>query len=361
MIYGNETNWYLVSDGKQERWVRLFSKNALQTLVTQYAYLDTNECLNIARHGRNLQIERGAPYTVRSSPVLNHLSKRVRDIRGVEQHASNSGICWYAAMCFVMFLSTQMTDLLVSKANDELRSHMQNVLTDRKKAEALRHHLYFQYALGDRPNQNPMYDGQNGFTQLCILLAKLDIPTVRLLAPELTAIVLPVQDQNKTPLTLRTMPSPQETALLVVRNFRSKWRPRAKITYSPSGRKEDGRTYRLIGLMIGSEYCQHQIGASAVDLNMCCTWGLCDADASSRGIGPLFWTTRRRKHESVKDYMSRWQSTWEKMIPATLFGNNQVCDLNPSNRPPRALEQSLPDDRPGVVNTDFIYMSPPIK
>tara|TARA_B110000046_G_C13022479_1_gene411974 strand:- start:1058 stop:2233 length:1176 start_codon:yes stop_codon:yes gene_type:complete len=348
--------WYLIVDAKdrrRQRWVRLFHPSALSALVRSYGYIGSDGCLNKDR----AVVHRGEKKDATESVVLNRLSAVHRSVRGVPQRAINSGVCWYCAMCFVMLFSKQMRRLLRSKAPPPLRQKMQNVLTDKVRAEALRHELYHTYALGDRPGQDPALDGQNGFAQLCILLAHLDIPTVRLFAPDMRAVEDSVRDQRGRRHTLRSIPRADETSLLVVRAFRTKWKPRARITHG-------GRRYKLVAVMIGSEHCGHQIGASAVDMDMCSTWALSDSDATQHGVGPLYWSVRRAKGEDRTRFLRRWRSMWEDMVPATLFGDRQVCDLNPANRPTRELEsyQRIVNDRPsapGVVNSDFIFLHTP--
>lgn len=349
-------NWYLIIDGRdrsRQRWVRLFTPSALSSLVRAYGYIDSAGCLN----KDSGIIHRGKKINAKECVVLKRLSTAHRLVRGVPQRAINSGVCWYCAMCFVMLFSKQMNNLLHLKAPSRLRSKFKDALVDRTRAEELRHELYHTYALGDRPGQDPSLDGQNGFAQLCVLLASLDIPTVRLFAPDMQELNDKIRDQRNRRHTLRTQPSSDETSLLVVRAFRTKWTPRARID-------RGGRRYKLIAVMIGSEHCGHQIGASAVDANRCSTWALSDSDATQHGIGPMFWSVRRTKGEDAKRYMRRWRQMWHDMIPATIFGREEVCDLNPVNRPTHELERHsrVLGDRPsvpGVVNTDYIYIHVP--
>lgn len=348
--------WYLIIDVHnryRQRWVRLFKPSALSALVKSYGYIDSNGCLNkemgILHHGDKMNVN--------DCLFLNRLTRGHRNTRGVPQRAYNSGVCWYCAMCFVMLFSKQMRQLMHRKAPPILQQKMKNVLTDKTCAESLRHELYHTYALGDRPGQDPSLDGQNGFGQLCILLAHLDIPTIRLFAPEMHELNDTIRDQRRKHHTLRSLPRADETSILVVRAFRTKWIPRSRIVHND-------RRYKLIAVMIGSEHCGHQIGASAVDLEMCSTWALSDSDATQHGIGPMYWSVRRQRGEGRASFMKRWRAMWESMIPATLFGQRQVCDLNPINRSTRELEQyerivNQHPSTPGVVNTDFIYMHIP--
>ena len=77
---------------------------------------------------------------------------------------------------------------------------------------------------------------------------------------------------------LQEVPRKGETSLLVVRCFRRHWIPQARIMYK-SNPEEPPLRYKLVGLLIGSEYCSHQIAVSAVD-DASTTWALSDADAT---------------------------------------------------------------------------------
>lgn len=362
-----DEDWYVITDGRQERWVRLFKRDALRAMLDTYAYLDVVECLNVYDGSTNatngVRIHRGARHIIRRPCLLDRIPTCLREVRGVEQSSEDSGICWYAAMVFVMLFSAPMRKLFFTKADPALRKRMSGVLKDSVRAEALRHYLYHVYKLGDNPDQPPHLDGQNGFSQFCILLAKLNIPTIRLFAPKLVAIRDEIVDQGpkgENRHKLRDVPRADETSLLVVRCFHTRWIPRARIEYQVDPARPPLR-YRLIGLFIGSEYCSHQIAASATDTSST-RWALTDADATRLGIGPLFWTCRRQPGESQREHILRWRAMWGQIVPATRFGDNQVCDLNPSNRPPRALEGQTDKDttrEAGVVNTDFVYIHEP--
>lgn len=353
--------WCLITDDQQERWVRLWAPAALKNMITSYAYLDTLECLNVADgQDGGVRVYYGAPYIIRQPCFLDQIEYSLRNVRGIKQLSSASGICWYAAMVFVMLFSRPMRKLFLAKADPVLRKHFNGVLTNTSRAEKLRHHLYYAYRLGDRPGQPPHMDGQNGFSQLAILLARLDIPTIRLFAPTLSPIKNKVIDKDGNEYTLRVVPKKDETSLLVVRCLRTRWVPKARIKYQVHPDRPP-LVYRLIGLLIGSEYCEHQVAASATSTTST-HWALSDADATRLGIGPLFWTVRRRPGESRTDHMKRWRATWRQILPATRFGNKQVCDFNPFNRPSRALERPAQEKTSGefgVVNTDCVYIHIP--
>ena len=172
---------------------------------------------------------------------------------------------------------------------------------------------------------------------------------IRLLAPEMHLLREAIVDQRGRSHHLRA-PTKGAPCFLVVRCFRAKWRPKRRIVY-------EGIRYKLVALMIGSEHCGHQIGASTCESDVY-RWALADSDGAQHGIGPMFWSIGR--DDSPAERKKRWRNMWDTIIPAIRFGNGQVCDLNPSNRPTHELERlrqrQTHEADPGVVNTDWIYL-----
>jgi hypothetical protein len=351
--YQGET-WCAISDGTTLRWLRLLKPDALSAVAGSFGYLDNDGCLN-----KDMGVvTRGRRKVLSSPPVNARVSAAQRAITGVPQRTATSGICWFCSMCFVMLFEKNMRELFQRRAPHNLAEKLVGVLQDPASAEDLRVHLFNHLALGDDPRQDPLLDGQNGFVQLCILLSALDIPVVRLLAPEMLESTDHVLDQHQRPCPLRNTPRSDETSLLVVRVFRTRWSPTPRFVHR-------GRRYRLTAALIGSEHCGHQVAVSTVALPSCSTWALSDSDATRKGIGPMYWSVRRKSNESKRAYLARWRRMWSDMIPATIFGGNDVCDLNPINRSTYTLQKysrTVDDNsgKPGVVNTDFIYMSQPV-
>lgn len=348
--FKGEQWWRVRTLGHPDRWIRVFDSNALPRLLRNYGFVDGDGCLN----QRTGAAQSGALADLRDEPFLE-LLREMRAVRGVPQRTADSGLCWYCALCFVLFFSRPLRDFVTSYMPPPLRQLCVGVLDDRHRAETLRHHLYHTYAFGDRPGQDPALDGQNGFSQFCVLAAQLDIPVVRLFAPHLDEMTDPVVDQRRRAHTLRRLPRDGEGGLLAVRCFRTRWTVRRRMVYG-------GRRYRLCAMLIGSEHCGHQIGASTCDLRYH-RWALADSDAAQHGIGPMFWTLTRRPNEPAAAYAERWRRQWSTIIPTTNFARNNVCDLNPVNRPTHELERFARaighDETPGVVNTDYIYLHLP--
>ena len=346
--------WRITAPNLPTRWVTLHGdkSRALHAVVNAYGYVDGNKCVNYAS-AQDLK-QKIPPIEIQHDPTLSRLSDLQIRTLGIPQREQASGLCWYCALCFVMFFSAPLRDFLKKYMPMQTLRLCEYILQRPQTSETFRKHLYDRYAFGDRPGQDPALDGQNGFGQFCILAARFDIPLTRLFAPKLFELTDPVRDQRGVEHTLRRRPrDPQEPSLLTVRAFRCKWTPQRRLIF-------EGRRYKLVAMLIGSEYCGHQIGISSIngDIN---AWALSDSDMSFKGIGPCMWSIRRTKGETASDFKQRWHRMWETIVPVTLFGNNQKCDLNPINRPPHELEKyaRLDDSTspsPGVVNTDYIYL-----
>lgn len=350
-MYRNERWVRIQSHDQAERFCRMFSDTSFPKLLQIYSFLDGTGCLN----KEGFQMTRDSSVHIKQHSMLDGLDAMQRDVRGVPQRIKNSGLCWYCALCFIMLFCKQMRDVLYMYFPPELRELSKAVLHDRNAAESFRHYLYKHYALGDKPGQRPELDGQNGCSQFFILLARLGVPTIRLLAPSMYEMTDPVLDQEKNELFLQRRARPDEPCILVVRCFRTAWQPKRRFVH-------EGKRYKLMGLFIGSEHCGHQIGVSTCDMRVC-RYAMTDSDAAQHDIGPMFWMICQRPGESRVAFKRRWRQMWVDMLPGILFSSNGVCDMNPVNRPTHELEQHggrrTSKGPVGVVNTDYVYLHIP--
>lgn len=350
-VYKGERWWCIRSTNQVDRWVRLADAMFLKNLATHYGFIDGNGCVNAHR----TSVHQTDPTPVRTDVTLDGLNSEQRGTMGIPQRLHNSGMCWFCALIFVMFFSKQLRAFFRGYMPPDMAEMTQNILNDPEVAERFRRHLYNKFSVGDRPGQDPELDGQNGFTQLCVLAGKLDIPIVRFFAPKMHEMRDPVRDQRGFEVPVRSQPRAGEASLLAVRCFRTKWTPSRRIVHR-------GRRYKLAAMLIGSEHCGHQIGASTCDLRVC-RWALADSDMRQNGVGPMFWSLTQKKTESRPEFKTRWRKMWDDVVPVTIFGRSQLCDLNPVNRPSMDLERFAKKVRhvstPGVVNTDYIYIHIP--
>lgn len=347
--------WVILSESLPPRFVCIQNARGLHRFATKYGYMDKNDCVSY----------KSAQYGVVNSnkevfidPTLVKIAKSIEHVYapGIPQRTVNSGLCWYSALCFACFFCRQMRDIFKTYSHDSIMNRLiDSCLYHPKDAEALRHHLFHQYAIGDDPSQNPEEDGQNGLSEFIVLCAKLKIPIVRLFAPNLSELTEDVMDKKGRTFKV-TVPTFGEPSFLFVRCFRTRWRPKLRIFHG-------GMKFKLASVMIGSEHCGHQIGASTCDMHVC-RWACADSDACREGIGPIFWKVKRHEYESVDEYIERWWDIWGKMIPVTLFNSDSFCDFSPHNRSTCTLEHKMKNSKctnfnAGVVNSDFIYVCEP--
>lgn len=354
-LFRGQVWWRITTPSMPDRWVRLRdTARALNALTHAYAFVDGDLCVNSSKTSTVRHL--GDPHPLREDATLSALTDEQRWTEGVPQRTHDSGLCWYSAMCFVMLFSDQMRALLRRYMPPALSRLCAGVLVDPARAEALRAYLYGVYAVGDRPGQPPHLDGQNGGTQLLVLLAQLGVPTRVLFAPDLADVAMPLPDQRGVRHAPRA-PAPGEPALLMVRAFRTAWTPTRRLVV-------DGRRFRLVAMLLGSEHCGHQIGASTVD--MCVNrWALSDADACKKGIGPMFWSIGRRRGETRAQFRNRWRTMWQNILPVTRFGAGQrrMCHFNPGAVHELEEQYALALGRPPArsaaapVNCDYLYLA----
>tara|TARA_B100000945_G_scaffold263261_1_gene222026 strand:+ start:1254 stop:2411 length:1158 start_codon:yes stop_codon:yes gene_type:complete len=343
--------WGIYSSNLPVRYVCLRNTNALKKFVNRYGYMDKNNCVNYK--SGIFGVIRNQQHNVKNEIVKSIVKKYY--VHGIPQRASNSGLCWYSAMCFCCFFCTQMKNIIKYYSKDaKLNNLIETCLNNPKDAETLRHHLYYMYNLGDNPKQSPEKDGQNGFSEFIILCAKLNIPIVRLFAPNLSEFNQDIPDKKNNMLRIQK-PSNNKPSLLVVRCFRTKWKAKPIIIHK-------GRKYKLVSVLIGSEHCGHQIGASTCDLNIG-KWACADADAQKEGIGPIYWKVKYGKYEQNSEFIDKWWDIFGKIIPVTLFNSGSFCDFSPHNRSTCALNATMNKNtlqcntfNAGVVNSDFVYI-----
>jgi len=338
--------WGIFASNLPDRFVCLKNKDTIFDFVTKYGYMDDSECVNYK--SGSFGICNRKEWRGSHADVIQSITDIY--VPGIPQRTRYSGLCWYSAMCFAAFFTYDLKNIFIQNSKDNLlNKYIETCLYNSNDAEKLRRHLYYKYSLGDDPSQNPENDGQNGLSQLLILLAKLNIPFICLVAPNLSPIQFDVIDQKKKKIVLNN----STPLLLFVRCFRTRWKPELKIKFR-------GHVYQLVSVLIGSEQCGHQIAAATCNSRIS-RWALADSDACRAGIGPVFWKVKSHKNESYNQFVSRWWNAWSKMIPVTMFNSDSFCDFSPHNRSSCTLEAkmkktSCTDFNAGLVNCDFIYI-----
>lgn len=340
--------WGIFSPDLPIRFVCMRDENAVKYFAKHYALLESSECINDnGRFGLSTTFKPDPTF----EPIVNSI--KAHYAHGIPQRTQNSGLCWYSAMCFACFYCIQMRDLVKMHSNDDkLNSLIDECLSVPKRAEELRHYLYYKYHIGDDPKQSPEKDGQNGLSEYLVLCAKLGIPCIRLFAPNLSTFNDNISDKKGNVVSI-TKPMKNKPSLLVVRCFRTKWKPPFRLVH-------DGILYKMVSVLIGSEHCGHQIGASTCNGHIC-RWACSDADARKEGIGPIFWKVRRTQSETQDEFITRWWDIWGRIIPLTLFNSGSFCDFSPHNRATCTMNKNNTSTcnsfDAGIVNSDFMYMS----
>lgn len=345
--------WWVINTAHlPDRFVCLKDDKAVLKFATRYGYMNARNKVHHATGTFGVVKDRRS---VAPDKMAIAQSIRTWYRPGIPQRTANSGLCWYSAMCFATMFCEQMRDLIKAHSADKtLNRLIETCLHSPTDAEMLRRHLYYKYALGDDPEQSPEKDGQNGLSEFIILCAKLGIPVTRLVAPNLSELTNTVTDKRNNTLRVNKPDRMGQKCLLFVRCFRTRWKPMLRLRY-------EGRTYKLMSVLIGSEHCGHQIAASTCNSKVC-SWACADADACRNGIGPIFWKVKKHKYEDWDTFFERWWNVWGKMVPVTLFNSNAFCDFSIHNRATCTLEHETKKTstcatfNAGVVNPDFIYM-----
>jgi hypothetical protein len=243
-------------------------------------------------------------------------------------------------------------------------------LRDSAQAEALRRALWEDMAFGDPVDQAPELDGQNGMSQIFILAAQIGVPMRRIMCmPDSdNEIIGPVYDQRGKEWPFRNDPADDaEPHFLVMRYRRGHHSTNARLQPTPIV-ASNGSKYRLVAILIGSEFCGHQIAAAAPTDDVR-RWAVADSDARRLGIGPMHWRIDTSKATTPEEKVDVWWKSWRTAIPAINYGKG-VCDLSPHNAPVSELNgttvkvtiaarsmNSLPiDESAGLTNIDLLYI-----
>jgi len=357
--------WRVDSPGLPDRLVRLSQGGrSMRRLVSRYGLMDANGCINVKRGCYSVAPADAIAGILVETDQGRHLDAAVplsiRDVLGVPQRTEDSGICWYAALSFCMFFNEAMRDLVTAHMPEDLRPTCARVLRSPEESETLRRALWERYAFGDPYGQAPELDGQNGVSQFCVLAAQLGIAVERYFVDDegdAHRVTDPVEDQRHREHALPGDPRPGVAHVCIFRFRRGAHGTKAR--HRPSRRIHlHGRRYRLVGMMIGSEHCGHQISAAARD-DRGRGWAVCDSDSQRYGIGPIHVSSCERDRD-------QWWKAWRSLVPVTFFSDG-MCDLSPQNRrvgelvdphtgraqPTRA--DAAPDA--GLTNVDFLFIS----
>jgi hypothetical protein len=374
--------WKIWTPELPERYVRLSrGLTSIKRLILNYGFMDDRSCVHY-RNG-SLHVTQQLTDIAEKSP---NVPRDAHAIGGIPQREVNSGICWWAATCHAFFYPHEMRKLFTSRLPDEnMKQLVEKALESPEASEKLRERWWNEYAFGDRFGQPPHLDGQNGMSQFCIMMSKLDIPVLRFFIDGDNTVELtdPVKDQNGMVCPLRTKRKTRgEPRVLAVRFYRGNHQDKY---IPPRILEHDGQSFALTSILMGSMDCGHQIGAAVrrvyADHSKAASrdsarytgarannhpilwrrWAIADADASRYGISPMHFHIQDKASDQVQNF---WRY-WRFMVPVTMFGSQRMCDLSPQNHPTKSLErlqhkfQGAASETVGDLNADFIYLSLP--
>lgn len=310
--------WAVTCTGLPDRFYQLRDGGtSLHELLKRYGFLDAGECVN--HRECSLHYERERPGSCAPIPVSGALN----GCRGVPQFFRNSGVCWFAALCGICLANEEFRRFLVSHFPGGLRKAAEGCLYQREAAKEFRERLWYDHAVGDDVEDDPLNDGKNGGSEFILLCAKMRIPVLVFEEEDGKMIPPPekLRDQRGDPLTMADV-DPAKAHALVLRfndgDHSRKYPVHRRVVLR-------GNRYRLVGIFMGQRKCGHQVG-------MVCTgrdwrdWAVVDADAHKDGIGPMC--------VHFTDGMKQmWWEAWRKLVAITKYGprHGKFCPLTPWN------------------------------
>lgn len=340
-----EDSWWRVrSEQLPHRDVRLYKgEQSMRNLLSRYGFQDAGGCVN------HKKVE--AVYEPITNPVPRvqpqvpkHLIKAI----GIPQFYENSGVCWFAAMCTVMFSDPSVSRFVQAYLPANLRVLCDECLHSRTAAHSLRNKLWEEYALGDNIDDSPENDGCNGFSEFTLLCAKQKIPLLRYKEQNGNFVRMTGSVCDKRGTVVPTSdPDTTKPHLLVLRfidgdHVRFPLLRRFQIA---------GRCYKLVGFFAGQRKCGHQIGiASSTG-----SWRdivIGDADLHKDGIGLVFSTFTGAKWKDS----TKWQNAMNVLVHITKFGPrySQLCNLNFLNPPDTSLDKYQGVKKTGSNSIDLV-------
>jgi hypothetical protein len=338
--------WIVQSKNLPDRTFRIFrGSHSMRNLLRRYGFLDALGCVNHRRAAAEYEPCASAPSNL---PV--NVPPELLDASGVPQFYPTSGICWLTATFWNAFANPTLRRWITSRMPDTARPLCEGCIYNRDSAEALRKMLWYDFAIGDNVEDDPLKDGRNGFSEFSTLCAKLRIPLVRLKEENgrFVRMSQTVSDRKGRSVHL-PLPRPNEAHLMAFRFIDGDHRKFPVLRHLTIR----GQRYTLLCIWCGHKKCGHQLGIACVDDN----WkrnAFSDADMHKDGIGPV--------HIDFSNYSGDWWKAYKQLVFVTKFGagGSEFCNLNPHNDPDDSLDRYRGiSSRPGTLSIDLLYRSDP--
>ena len=335
--------WVVRCDGLPDRTFRMWGgSESLSHILARYGFLDNQGCLN----HKEATIE----YERRDTPLPPHrlrVPPQMLQHQGVPQFKPQSGVCWFASLCWTSFASEHARAILRPYIPVDMWNACEQCLTSRGAAEELRNRMWYKYKVGDDVDLHPSNDGRNGFTEFSLLCAHLGVPMVRYRESRGKLQRMPPELHDRFGRVHRMNERVDATHFLVLRyqdgNHHTKYPIQRRILHQ-------GRRYSLVGFYMGQRKCGHQIGAAVLP-----NWRWCsitDADIHKRQIGPIhvYFEGERYKDNDV------WWKAWHDIVHVTKFGQDsaELCNLSPHNRSDTLLDKYRGSST-GQCSVDVMY------
>ena len=324
--------WVVRCSGLPDRVMRLSQgSHSLRNLLRRYGFLDAKGCVHHREAIAEYEASSKKPPTYDIDRIV---PKRLQNATGVPQFTPNSGVCWFASLCWTSFSNANVSRWLRSFMPSELSECALRSLHSRDEAEAFRKKLWYEYAVGDNVEDPPELDGRNGFSEFTVACAKLGIPLLRyeLNGSKLTPMCAEVSDRKKKRVKCPSVQK-EKPHLLALRyedvDHHKRFPILRRIVH-------EGRRYKLLGLYKGHRKCGHQIAACS-HTGQWRDWSLGDADLHKSGIGPIYLKFEGDEWKSE----DKWWKAWDELVHVTKFGANykEFCNLSWHNRPDDGLDR----------------------
>lgn len=335
--------WVIRCSNLPDRSFRISKgSQSIGELLRRYGFQDSTGCVN----HRDVT----AHYSTSFTPSeLKHVPTELRDANGVPQFYWNSGVCWFNAMCWTSMANRDLKKLITTHISDDSFRHVYGrSIFDRDSAETFRKRLWHEMTVGDDVTQSAELDGQNGFTQFCIMCAQLGVPMYRLRERDgqIKRLDPRVTGPKGNTYTLHAPKSQDDPHILAVR-FQDGDHQRFPIVRRLQFRN---KRYRLVGLYMGQRKCGHQIGMASPSGHWR-DWSIADADLHKVGVGPIFV-----RFEGDR-WRNDWWKAWGELVHVTKFGqnNSEFCSLSPHNPKNDSLDVYRGGTNRGTNSIDLLY------
>lgn len=310
--------WAVTCSDLPDRFFRLMGgADSMLSFLKRYGLVDKQDCM----HHKRCELH----YSSKFEPPSTHLSvsPRMAASRGVPQFYKNSGVCWFASLCWLLCANKQMLEFFTGFMPEVAVKSVRGCLYDRVAAETFRKFLWYNHKIGDDVDAHPSFDGKNGSLELISICSAFQIPIVVYEASGNSRNLKRLVADSEYPF--RGPRTKSERHLLLLRfkdgNHSNKYCPVRRQL------RLEGKQYFLIGCFMGHRKCGHQISFARTDLSED-EWGITDADGHKDEIGPMFCKIDTSSEEG-------WWEIWKFIVSVTRFsrqGRIEYCPLSPWNR-----------------------------